>query len=116
MSAQYAEVCGWCLAHAHARSGEAAKISGYLGKSDAFDKATADFCIAYADQSERDHEILMNAVRAGRLGNFHRAGIECCPIVFHVYNGLLLRRGRISPLRRFVGVLVRVREIPGGGR
>ncbi len=40
---QYAELCGWTLAHAHARSGEPAKISGYLGKSDKFDEAIADF-------------------------------------------------------------------------
>jgi uncharacterized protein (DUF2252 family) len=66
----YAEACGWCLARAHARSGEPAKISGYLGKSDAFDEAIADFSIAYADQSERDHEILMKAVRVGRLEVF----------------------------------------------
>ncbi len=67
---QYAELCGWCLARAHARSGEPAKISGYLGKSDTFDKAVADFSIAYADQSERDHEVLMKAVRSGRLEVF----------------------------------------------
>lgn len=66
----YSELCGWCLARAHARSGEPAKISGYLGKSDAFDEAIADFSIAYADQSERDHETLMKAVRAGRLEVF----------------------------------------------
>jgi len=47
-----------------------AKISGYLGKSDAFDKAIADFSIAYADQSEKDHEVLMKAVREGRLEVF----------------------------------------------
>lgn len=64
---QYAGLCGWTLAHAHARSGEPAKISGYLGKSDKFDEAIADFSIAYADQTERDHEVLMKAVRAGRL-------------------------------------------------
>ena len=64
---QYAELCGWTLAHAHARSGEPAKISGYLGKSDKFDKAIADFSVAYADQSERDHDVLMKAVRKGRL-------------------------------------------------
>lgn len=64
---QYAEVCGWTLARAHARSGELAKISGYLGKSDAFDKAIAAFSSAYADQSERDHEVLMKEVRTGRL-------------------------------------------------
>ena len=45
---QYAALCGWTLARAHARSGEPAKISGYLGKSDKFDKAIADFSIAYA--------------------------------------------------------------------
>ena len=64
---QYAELCGWTLAHAHARSGEPAKISGYLGKSDIFDKAVADFSKAYADQNERDHKILVKAVREGRL-------------------------------------------------
>jgi uncharacterized protein (DUF2252 family) len=67
---QYAELCGWTLAHAHARSGEPAKISGYLGKSDKFDEAVADFSIAYADQSERDHQTLLEAVRAGRLEVF----------------------------------------------
>lgn len=67
---QYAEFCGWTLAHAHARSGEPAKVSGYLGKSDKFDKAIADFSVAYADQSERDHEVLVNAVRAGKLEVF----------------------------------------------
>ena len=55
---------------AHARSGEPAKISGYLGKGDAFDEAIADFSSAYADQSERDHEVLTKAVRAGRLEVF----------------------------------------------
>lgn len=67
---EYAELCGWTLAHAHARSGEPAKISGYLGKSDKFDKAIAEFSIAYADQSEKDHEVLVQAVRAGRLEVF----------------------------------------------
>ena len=67
---QYAGLCGWCLARAHARSGEPTKISGYLGKSDKFDQAIADFSVAYADQSERDHEVLMKAVRAGRLEVF----------------------------------------------
>jgi len=64
---QYAEICGWTLAHAHSRSGEPARISGYLGKSDRFDKAVADFSIAYADQCERDHKVLRKAVRKGRL-------------------------------------------------
>jgi uncharacterized protein (DUF2252 family) len=67
---QYAEFCGWALAHAHARSGEPAQISGYLGKSDKFDQAIAAFSTAYADQSERDHGVLMEAVRAGKLEVF----------------------------------------------
>jgi uncharacterized protein (DUF2252 family) len=64
---QYAELCGWTLARAHARSGAPAKISGYLGKGEAFDRAIAKFAIAYADQCERDHEALLKAVRSGRL-------------------------------------------------
>jgi uncharacterized protein (DUF2252 family) len=64
---QYAELCGWTLARAHARSGEPAKISGYLGRSDQFDEAVAAFSVAYADQSERDYELLVKAVRAGKL-------------------------------------------------
>jgi hypothetical protein len=64
---QYGKLCGWTLARAHARSGQPAAISGYLGKSDKFDEAIADFAIAYADQSERDHKILRKAVRNGRL-------------------------------------------------
>ena len=67
---EYAKLCGWTLAHAHARSGEPAKISGYLGKSDKFDRAIADFSVAYANQTESDHEELMKAVRAGKLEVF----------------------------------------------
>lgn len=65
--AQYATLCGWTLARAHARCGEPATISGYLGKSDRFDEAVGDFSVAYADQSERDHESLTKAARDGRL-------------------------------------------------
>lgn len=64
---QYAELCGFTLARAHARSGDSAFISGYLGQSDSFDKAIAAFSIAYADQSEKDHAVLMKAVRNGDL-------------------------------------------------
>jgi uncharacterized protein (DUF2252 family) len=67
MMIEYAEVCGWTLARAHARSGSSAQISGYLGKSDAFDQAIAEFSIAYADQNERDYEVLRKAVKAGRV-------------------------------------------------
>lgn len=64
---EYGELCGWVLAHAHARSGESARISGYLGKNDSFDQAIADFSAAYSDQTERDYDVLRKAVRAGRL-------------------------------------------------
>ena len=67
---QYGELCGWILARSHARSGEPAKISGYLGKSDVFDEAVADFSVAYGDQAEQDHQALVKAVRAGKLEVF----------------------------------------------
>ena len=63
----FAGACGWTLARAHARSGEPALIAGYLGDSDTFDTAIAEFSVAYADQSEQDHEALVKAVRTGRL-------------------------------------------------
>jgi hypothetical protein len=65
--ADYAALCGWSLARAHARSGSPAHISGYLGKSDVFDEAIADFSVAYADQTERDYDVLMKAARTGRI-------------------------------------------------
>jgi uncharacterized protein (DUF2252 family) len=67
MMSRYAEVCGWTLARSHARSGDAATISGYLGKSDAFDQAIGEFAVAYADQTARDHAALVRAVKAGRV-------------------------------------------------
>jgi hypothetical protein len=63
----YAELCGWTLARAHARSGDAATISGYLGKSDRFDQAIGEFAIAYADQNQRDYNALVDAVNSGRV-------------------------------------------------
>ena len=51
----YARLCGWTLARAHARSGDRIAIAAYLGKSEAFEEALADFSEAYADQTERDH-------------------------------------------------------------
>jgi uncharacterized protein (DUF2252 family) len=63
----YAEWCGRALALSHARSGSASMISGYMGRSDAFDRAIAAFSIAYANQNQRDHAALKRAVRAGRV-------------------------------------------------
>jgi uncharacterized protein (DUF2252 family) len=63
----YARVCGWCLARAHARSGDAAKISGYMGSSSIFDDAIGEFAVEYADQNQRDHRMFVKAVREGRV-------------------------------------------------
>jgi len=64
---RYAEVCGWSLARAHAQSGDAAAIGGYLGRGDASDVALGEFAVAYADQTERDHAALAKAVHNGRV-------------------------------------------------
>jgi uncharacterized protein (DUF2252 family) len=63
----WGRMCGWTLARAHARSGDRITIAAYLGTSDVFDRAVADFTIAYADQNERDHRALRDAVASGRL-------------------------------------------------
>ena len=65
--ALWAEMCGWTLARAHARSGDRVAISSYLGKSDVFDRAIAAFSVVYADQNERDYAQLQAAVASGRL-------------------------------------------------
>jgi uncharacterized protein (DUF2252 family) len=63
----YGELCGWTLARAHARSGDRIAIAAYLGASDAFDRAITEFAAAYADQNERDHQSLVDAVSSGRI-------------------------------------------------
>ena len=63
----YAELCGVTLARAHVWSGDAAAISGYLGKGNEFAKALAHFAGTYADQNERDHAALQQAIRDGRV-------------------------------------------------
>ena len=63
----YAAWCGKALALSHARSGLSALLSGYMGKSDAFDQAPASFSSACADQNEKDHAALKRAIRAGKI-------------------------------------------------
>jgi uncharacterized protein (DUF2252 family) len=63
----YCHLCGWALALAHAKSGDAAKIAGYVGKGEALDDALAKFSLAYADQTERDYEVLVKAARSRRI-------------------------------------------------
>ncbi len=64
---RYGALCGWTLARAHARSGDRIAIAAYLGGSDVFDQAITEFACAYADQNERDHQSLVDAVAAGRI-------------------------------------------------
>lgn len=72
----YVSLCGWALARAHARSGDPARICGYLGKKDVFDQAVTAFALLYAKQVERDHASLVEAAKLGRIpvetnGNKH---------------------------------------------
>jgi uncharacterized protein (DUF2252 family) len=64
---EYVQICGWTLARAHARTGDAARIGGYMGKNATFDDAIGEFAVTYADQTERDHATLLKAIRAGQV-------------------------------------------------
>ena len=63
----YATLCGWTVARAHAKTGSAVTIAGYLGSREEFDDALANYSEAYADQAERDFKAFQTAVRSGRL-------------------------------------------------
>jgi uncharacterized protein (DUF2252 family) len=63
----YAEICGWTLARAHARSGDPVAITAYLGKGDRFDRAMVEFSHRYADQNERDYEAFTTAIASGKI-------------------------------------------------
>jgi uncharacterized protein (DUF2252 family) len=63
----YAALCGRTLARGHARAGDAVAISAYLGKGTEFDKAIAQFAVAYAGQTERDWGVLCHAIEGGRI-------------------------------------------------
>ena len=63
----FADWCGKALALSHARSGDAAMLSGYMGRSDTFDQAIAEFSFAYAIQNEKDHASFKKAIKSGRI-------------------------------------------------
>jgi uncharacterized protein (DUF2252 family) len=65
--AQYTTLCGWALALAHAKSGDAAMIAGYAGKGTELDKAITRFAFSYANQTEKDHRALAEAAKSGRI-------------------------------------------------
>lgn len=63
----YGKTCAWALARAHARSGDSAKIAGYMGSNTTFDDAVCEFAVEYADQNQRDYREFIKAVREGRI-------------------------------------------------
>jgi hypothetical protein len=65
--AEYGQLCGRTLARAHAKSGDAATIAGYLGTSDCFDQAICNYAVAYADQVEKDYESFRAGIKSGRF-------------------------------------------------
>jgi uncharacterized protein (DUF2252 family) len=64
---RYAQVVGEILAKAHARTGDAAAIAGYCGRSDRLDRALSRFALRYADQTEKDYALFRKAIRTGTL-------------------------------------------------
>jgi uncharacterized protein (DUF2252 family) len=67
----YARLCGWTLARAHARSGDALAISSYVGTGDVLDRSLAEFSERYADQNQRDYDAFQQAIRDGRVEAVH---------------------------------------------
>ncbi len=63
----YGKACAWALARAHARSGDAARIAGYLGSNTSFDDAVCEFAVEYGDQNQRDYRAFIKAVREGQI-------------------------------------------------
>jgi hypothetical protein len=63
----YAQICGWTLARAHARSGDPVAIAAYLGSSETFDRALTQYAANYGKQNERDHRSLCDAIQSKRI-------------------------------------------------
>ena len=63
----YATICGWTLAHAHARSSDPIAIAGYLGKGSSFDRALTEFAFTYAAQNDLDYAAMRDAIDDGRI-------------------------------------------------
>jgi hypothetical protein len=63
----YASACGWALARAHARAGDASVLKGYMGSSEEFEEAITKFSVAYSEQNTKDHEALLDAIRKGKI-------------------------------------------------
>jgi hypothetical protein len=80
----YAALCGRTLSRAHARAGDAVVISAYIGEGTEFDEATAEFAMAYADQTERDWRAFVDAIKADRINSLRVCSrLSFQPDVFH---------------------------------
>ena len=67
MLESYGRTCGWALARGHGRSRDRIAIASYFGGGTSFDRALVGLAEAYADQNERDYEVLVKAARSGRI-------------------------------------------------
>jgi hypothetical protein len=67
MLMEFGKLCAWALARAHARSGDPARIAGYMGSNTTFDDAVCEFAVEYADQNLRDYRAFVKAIREGRI-------------------------------------------------
>lgn len=65
----YAKLCGWALAHSHARSGDAISIAGYLGPGTDFEKAISTFAVSYAHQAKRDYKAWRKGIKNGTISS-----------------------------------------------
>ena len=69
-------MCAWCLAHAHARTGDSVAIANYLGGTDEFDQAIAAFAQAYAEQNEEDYSLFRKLIKKGELPCSKKSGTK----------------------------------------
>jgi Uncharacterized protein conserved in bacteria (DUF2252) len=67
MLMEFGKLCAWALARAHARSGDPARIAGYMGSNTTFDDAVCEFAVEYADQNLRDYRRFVQSIRDGRI-------------------------------------------------
>ena len=104
---RYCGMCGWALALAHAKSGDAAAIAGYCGKNDALTEAICKFAMSYTKQTEQDYEAFVKVKRAGRIKGGTRNVLISSPCVFrsHIPNaqGRVIEKERPAALEGAAG-------------
>jgi len=73
---QYGSLCGWALAKSHAKAGRSPEITGYIGKTDVFAQAVADFAVQYADRTEKDYALLKKAAKNKRIKVIYESSVK----------------------------------------